>query len=273
MRTPGGRRHEPVRGRHLPDAGEQRPRRLEAQVERVEHRLLVPPCGDAGGEQRLDLGREDQPALVLGVEQRLDAEPVAGGDQGGPGVVPQGERELAPQVVQAVEAPLLVQVQRDLAVGPRPEGVAAVAQVGLDALEVVELPVHDQPQALVLVDQRLVRGRVHHAESRVPEGDAAGGVLPGPASVGPAVGEDVGRPRGRPGREAPSRVVDGDDPAHGQVYAGGSSDHSSIRGSSPSRRKRMRRVRVERWRSRLSGVSRLTVAVTSTSVASGWRAR
>ena len=68
-------------GGNLPHAVEQR---LVAQVHQHQptvHCGMVPTRRDAGGEQRLDLGGEINGLADLRVEQRLDAEPVAGGQQ------------------------------------------------------------------------------------------------------------------------------------------------------------------------------------------------
>ena len=67
-------------------------------------------------EQRLDLRAEQQRVGQRGEVQRLDADPVARQQQAPAAAVPQGEGEHAAQVVDAVGAVLLVQVQDDLAV-------------------------------------------------------------------------------------------------------------------------------------------------------------
>src|SRR5262249_34729976 len=68
--------------------------------------------------------------------------------------------------------------------------VAAVLEVALDALEVVELAVRDDAQLPVLVRDRLVAGReVDDAEARVPQPDASMRRDPAALGVGPAVEE------------------------------------------------------------------------------------
>lgn len=71
-----------------------------------EERVAVP----AGRrEQRLDLGRDEHVAAEHGVEQRLDAEPVAHRDQAAPPLVGNDHGELAAQPVHEVAAELLVE--------------------------------------------------------------------------------------------------------------------------------------------------------------------
>jgi len=74
------------------------------------------------------------------------------------GLVPKDERELAAQVRQAIDAEVLVEMQRDLAVRARPEPVSGVLQLTADPFEVVELAVDDDPRRFVLVGDRLVAG-------------------------------------------------------------------------------------------------------------------
>jgi len=105
-------------------------------------------------------------------------------------LVPDHEGVLAAQVVQALGAVVLVQVERDLAVGLGPEPVPAVLQCPADALEVVELAVHHDVDGLILVGDRLVAGHeIDDREPGVTEGDPAVGGHPVAAPVGAAVVE------------------------------------------------------------------------------------
>src|SRR3546814_10924936 len=82
----------------LADAGEQRlvvAAIAEGQI--VLQRAGVDAAGNAGhGQERLDLRGEDQPALVLQVVERLDAEPVAAQHQAPPRRIP--DRKTEPEI-------------------------------------------------------------------------------------------------------------------------------------------------------------------------------
>src|SRR4029453_13179723 len=97
----------------------QRVRRLSARGHGIEQALAAPPGGHAGGEQRLHLGGEVQRTLVPGVEEGLDAEPVARGKEPLLGVVPQDEGVLTTEAMEALRPEVFIQVERDLAVGAR----------------------------------------------------------------------------------------------------------------------------------------------------------
>ena len=107
---------------------------------------------------------------MLRVEERLHAETVAPGDHALIAFVPDDERVLAPKMMQALGAEVLVEMQRDLAVGFRAEPMAARLELGADALEVVELAVHHDVDRPIFVRDRLVAGgEVDDRESSVAE--------------------------------------------------------------------------------------------------------
>jgi hypothetical protein len=56
-----------------------------------------------------------------GVEEGLDAESIARGEQAPPRFVPKDKRELTPEMLQALHAEIFIEVQRNLAVGSRAE--------------------------------------------------------------------------------------------------------------------------------------------------------
>ena len=102
-------------------------------------------------------------------------------------LVPEREGELATQLFQTAGPQVLVQVQRDLAVGRGPEPVALLLQLALDPLEVVELAVDDDMHAPVLVRDWLVAGRqIDDAETRMAEPHAPVRSHPLPLPVRPA---------------------------------------------------------------------------------------
>src|SRR6185503_1305264 len=90
-------------------------------------------------EERLRFRGEIQRAVVFSVEERLDAESVASGNQALIALVPYDKRILASQVVQTFRTVVFVQMQRDLAVGFRAELMAACLELAANSLEVVEL--------------------------------------------------------------------------------------------------------------------------------------
>ena len=91
----------------------------------------------AGGEQRLDLGAEEQPVALAAPVQRADADAVAGEEDGALGEVDERQRELAAQLLEDALAVLLVEVDDDLGVGMGAEDVALGLQLRL-ALGIVE---------------------------------------------------------------------------------------------------------------------------------------
>ena len=169
------------------------------EVVGLEERGAVPAGGHAGGEQRLDLGGQVQRTAVMRVVEGLDAEAIAGGEERVVGAVPEHEGELAAQLVQAGRAEVLVEVQGDLAVGAGAEAVASALEVALHALEVVELAVDDDPQALVLAGDRLIAGgQVDDAEPGMAQPDPPVRRDPRPLSVRPAMMQPRRRPLERP---------------------------------------------------------------------------
>ena len=147
-------------GRHLVDALEEGAvLGGHQEVVRLEERGAIPAGGHAGREQRLDLGGQVQRTAVMRVVEGLDAEAITGGEERVVGAVPEGEGELAAQLLQAGRADLFVEMQGDLAVGAGSEAVAPALEVALHTLEVVELAVDDDPHALVFAGDRLIAGR------------------------------------------------------------------------------------------------------------------
>jgi len=183
--------HETRRRRELPDVAEDRARRGDVRVDEVvPHRLPVELTLDLVVlEDRLDLGGEDQPPPVAGVDERLDAEPVAREQDTPPAAVPDREGEHAAQAGQDVESPGLVPMQDDLRVRGRPEGETASRELGRQLPIVVDLAVEGDPDRPVLRRHRLRAGReVDDREPPMPEADRA--LVVQTFSVGTAVGED-----------------------------------------------------------------------------------
>jgi len=197
------------------DAVEQRPHLVAAERDRLIDALFVPARRHAGGEERLGLGRKVQRVAMPRREERLDAEPVARREHQAPAGVPQDECELAAQLMQALDAVILEQVERDLAVGSGPEAVASSLELALDRLVAVELPVDDDPRLLVLAHDRLVAGReVDDAEARMTEPDASVVGHPLAPAVGPSVTKGAGGARQRLGINGLRSREDSDDSTH-----------------------------------------------------------
>ena len=117
-----------ARRRELVDAREQRAiGRMRHEMHVVE-RVAIPAQRHAERGERLDLRGEIERAVVDRVVERLDAEAVARREELAVARVPDGEGELAAQRVQRARAAILVEVQRDLAVGSRAEDVALAAR-------------------------------------------------------------------------------------------------------------------------------------------------
>ncbi len=134
-------------------------------------------------QERLPFGAEDQVAVGLGEEQRANAEAVAREEQLARLSIPDRDREVAVEAVEAPRSPLLVRVSDDLGVGRRREHVPERAQLVLQLDVVVDLAVLHDPVPAILGRERLVASlevddretRVRHPEAPVEvEPDAVG---------------------------------------------------------------------------------------------------
>ena len=206
-----------VAGRQLLDPPEERPRRERApEREDLVQSHRIGGRGHAGaGEDRLDLGAEDQGAVGLRVEEGADAQPIAGQEQGAVPAVPDGDRELAVEAGQAVRAVLLVRVQDDFGVARGREPVSPALQLQSQLRVIEDLTVEHDPQGPIFVGDGLLAGaQVDDAQARIPEADVI--VEVDPELVGPAVAD---RPEHRAEggflrRPSPAEVADSDDAAH-----------------------------------------------------------
>ncbi len=106
----------------------------------------------------LDLGAEDQLAALVGVEQRRDAEVVAGADEELLAVVVEHHRELPVESADEVAAELLVQVRDHLGVAARAQGVAPADEEVTQFAVVVDLAGRHGDDLPALVVHRLVAG-------------------------------------------------------------------------------------------------------------------
>src|SRR6185312_4492963 len=99
---------------------------------------------------------DPDPAVALEPVEGLDAERVAGGEEGLVALVPEGEAEDPVEAGDAVGAPLLVGVDYHLAVGVRRKSVAGGLELGPHAEVVVDLAVGDDVALSVLGVEGLV---------------------------------------------------------------------------------------------------------------------
>ena len=210
--------------RHLRNAPEKRDPLVGAGVERVVDAPRVPRSRDAGGKQSLGLGREEQAAFLLGVEEGLQPEPVARREEDTALFIPNNHCKLAAQLRQTRGAQVLVQVERDLAVRAGAEAVALRLERRPDAFVVVELAVDDDVEAPVLAGDRLVPLRIGDREEVVSQPGASGGRDPDALAVGAAVAQrGGGAAQGLLGdRVAGVGRQDRGDSAHGRVSRRGS---------------------------------------------------
>ncbi len=119
-------------------------------------------------QQGFHFGAEDEPAAGKGVIKRSYAQPVSRQEQLLFTGVPNGDRELAIEVVQAVRAVILVQVQDDFRVAVGGEAMPAPLQFRAQFDVVEHLAVEDDPQAAVFIADRLVAaGEVDDAQAGV----------------------------------------------------------------------------------------------------------
>ena len=184
---------EIVPRRHLEHAFEQGADGAAAQVDRVVNRFDVPSGRHPRGEERLHLRRDEQGVVVHRVEQRLDAEPVAAGEQRAMRLVPQHEGELPPQAMETVGAEVLIEMERDLAIGSGAQSMALLLQLPLNGFEPIELPIHDDMLSAVFAGDRLVPGgEVDDAEPGVAQADRPIGGNPYPLPIRSPVIQGLG---------------------------------------------------------------------------------
>ena len=151
----------------------------------------------ARGEDPFRFGRQDHSIAAAGVEERLDAEAVASGNQQSLPPIQQQERELAAQVAKEIQPVFPVQGKNDLGVRAGREPVAALFELRADSLEVIDLAVRDQHQLALGIQERLVaRNKVDHRKPRVGQTDAQA--------------RDHDRRPARPGRDGPARRWSGE---------------------------------------------------------------
>jgi len=140
-------------------------------------------------EQSLQLRREGDTTRQLPIEQRLDAEPVAGGHQSPVAPVPDREGEHAAKLRDRPGTLFREQTEQDLGVGL---GVEWAGEIPAQLAEVVDLPVVDHHVVAVL--HRLVTGGGEIEDRQPCVAQMSVRRTPDPAVVRTSVVEGRGHP-------------------------------------------------------------------------------
>ena len=182
-----------------------------------------------------DLRAEDESLGQQRVEQRLDAEPVAGEHELPPARVPDGEGEHPVEAGDAGRTLLLVEVQDRLGVGARAVRVALGLELGAQRLVVVDLAVVGDPDRAVLVGHGLVAGgrQVDDRQPAMAQRDPLSGIGPRAVVVGAAMA--LGRRHVTGDRLADGKRV-------GEAEDSADPTHVSCRAASPSLPRQRRHV-------------------------------
>ena len=128
----------------------------------------------AMGEQRLEFRPEEESAVVQdSVVKRLDPKAVAGEKQRFAVAVPQGKGEHAAKAVDTRCAPGFPSVDDDFGIATSVEDMTEHLQLWNEFLIIVDFPVEDDADRLILVIERLLAGgQIDDREPAVAEADA-----------------------------------------------------------------------------------------------------
>src|ERR1043165_316622 len=107
-------------------------------------------------QDRLDLRREDETAILVIEVERLHADAIAHEDESLPVRVPEGDGVIAFELVNEVETAFFVEMENRFGVSARRIFVATMFQVRADERVVVDLAVEYEPGALVAAVHRLM---------------------------------------------------------------------------------------------------------------------
>src|SRR5881409_3988572 len=110
---------------------------MPADSARVIDRLAIPSCRYPGSQKRFHLRCEIKCAVVKGIKERLDTKPVARGEDRAVHAVPQHNRELSPQPVQAMSTEVLVKMQGNFTVRAGAQAMTGLLQFFLNRLVAV----------------------------------------------------------------------------------------------------------------------------------------
>ena len=154
--------------------------------------LVVPTRRHSGGKKGFDFRGQIKGFVVDGVVERLNAEAVTSCEKHLVRFVPKHEGKLAAQMLHAMSAEFLVQMQRNLTVGACSEKVSAILQLASLALEVIKFAVNNNMNPFVFVPDWLIAApEVNDAQPRMTEADVLIFGQPEALAIWTAVAEDV----------------------------------------------------------------------------------
>src|ERR1700722_15229375 len=133
-------------GRNLEYTVEERACLRSTAFKGIINSLAIPACGDSRGEERFHFRSEVKRPFMLRVKERLNTKSIAGGKERPIRLVPKDYGELAPQLVQAVSAQLLIEMKGNFAVGSGPKSMPPLFEFLLGRLVTVEFPVDYDPK-------------------------------------------------------------------------------------------------------------------------------
>src|SRR5580704_2216729 len=131
-------------------------RNVHPERKNLIHATSVDFSGDAGMSQKgFNFRGEQKTVRSLRVKQRTYASAIAREKHLLLGLVPDGERPLAVEVIEAILAIFPVRVQNDFGIGPRGELMAFLKQFFCQLYVVEDFPVKSYPQPAVDTRHRL----------------------------------------------------------------------------------------------------------------------
>ena len=120
----------------------------------------------------LEFAPEQESADRFGVEERFLANPVSGEERPSTTRIPDAEREHAGKAVDAIVTVFLVEMEDHFGVRVGSEPVPGGLEAGTQVEGVVNLPVEDDPDGVVLVRHRLLAtGEVDYGKALHADGD------------------------------------------------------------------------------------------------------
>src|SRR5437867_610734 len=108
------------------------------------------------GKNCLDLRAKNKLFVVIKIVERLDPEPITRDEEAPQAAIPDGESEHPTQMLQAVAAVLFIQMNNRFSIALGAITVAPRLELRAQFAVIVDFAVIDDPQALVLVADRLV---------------------------------------------------------------------------------------------------------------------
>src|SRR5215472_16741316 len=191
---------------------------MPAEFDGVIDGLGIPTRRNSRGKQCFNFRCEIKRFLVEGIEERLDTEAIAGGEDRPINFIPEYKGEFAAQSVQALRPEIFIEMKSDLAVGPGAQAVTRAFELALNRFIAIEFAVDDDAGLFVLAGDRLISGgQINDAETRVTEGDAAVERQPVALPIGAAMIEPLGSPLQHHFRDRITAREEGDYAAHADV--------------------------------------------------------